>query len=163
MQSIHPFATQALSHPDAMRGGIIDNAVKISTFLLFASHLVNPRSLSMEAQQQLTLGDAYHEHSLKSGAFLKDVEIPSHVSAAQTDERVAHVNIKKGTRLLQYVRPKGYIGDYYAASDKTEPYQLGTSTMVSDPNDASQIVPRVKLEIIVIENDGFQARVLLGF
>jgi hypothetical protein len=159
LQSINAFAAQGLSHSENMHGCIIDNAIKISLFLLLASRHVNPRSLSIEGQQQLALGDTYHEHSLKKGAFLKDIEIPSHVSAAQTDERVAHVKIKKGTRLLQYVRPRGYLGDYYAASDKTQPDQLGTSMLVTDPNDATQVVNRVKLEIIAMADAGFQARV----
>jgi hypothetical protein len=159
LKSIHAFSAQALSHPADLRGCVIDNGINISLFLLLASCYVNPRSLSIEGQQQLALGDSYYQHSLTKGAFLRDVEIPSHVSATQTDERVAHVNIKRGTRLIQYVRPNGFLGDYYAAADKIKPEQLGISSLVSDSLNPGQEVARVKLEIIVINTEGFPARV----
>lgn len=159
IRSINRFSTQALSHPEAHRGILIDGAVSISMALLQATQHVNPRSLSLEGQQQLALGDIYYEHTTKNGVFLRDVEIPSHVAAAQTDERVALVKLTKGTRLIQYVRPEGYIGDYYSASDKITPQELGVSNQVSDPKDPTIAIDRVKLEMVVVDTHGYQARV----
>lgn len=158
-QSIDAFVRGNLSAPQDFSGFIIEHAEEISLRLLTATRFTNPRSLTLEGQQQLALGDLYHAHSKKQGAFLKDVEIPSHVSAAKTDERVSHVKIKKGTRLIQYVRPGGYLGDYYAASDKTLPNELGTSALVTDPNDPTKVIDRVKVELVVIEDADIEARV----
>lgn len=158
VQSINSFVGNNLTAPQNFSGIIIAKVTSISLQLLTATRFSNPRSLTIEGQQQLALGDLYHAHSKKQGAFLKDIEIPSHVSAAKTDERISHVKIKKGTRLIQYVRPGGYLGDYYAASDKTLPDELGTSALVTDPNDPTKVTNRVKIELVVME-DAIEARV----
>lgn len=127
--------------------------------LLFANLHNNPRSMKTMEARQVMLGSLYEWLIRTPGAFLSKLEIPSHISAAETDKRVAFIDINKGTLLYQFVRPNGYIGDYYAGVPTVTASELGASPQVSDPNDATIIVERVHLELMVVNEELLSAGV----
>lgn len=127
--------------------------------LLVANLHNNPRSLKVIEARQLMLGALYESLIQIPGAFLSKKEIPSHVSAAETDKRVAFTKIKKGTRLFQFVRPGGWIGDYYAGLETITASELGASPQVTDPDDDTRVVDRIHIELIAIADGALQAGV----
>lgn len=127
--------------------------------LLVANLHNNPRSLKVIEARQLMLGSLYESLIQTPGAFLSQKEIPSHVSAAETDKRVAFTEIKKGTRLFQFVRPGGWIGDYYAGLASITASELGASPQVTDPNDETLVIDRIHIELIAIADGVLQAGV----
>lgn len=145
--------------PTPHKAPVSKNAVGIAEALLFSSEWVNPRSLSIDGQRQIALGSVYHQFTHEVGTRLTTEEIPSHVAAAMTTSRVNTLSVKPGTKLYQFVRPDGWIGDYYAVNDQTRPDELGISGLVSGSNDPTQTVERVKLTFVVIGDEAINAGV----
>lgn len=112
----------------------------------------------LHIRQQL-LASLYEKHSKLEGSFLSRREIISHVSAAETNRRIAFIDLEKGTVLYQWVRPGGWIGDYYAGGSDVTPSELGASPEVTDPLDETRTVPRVQLEFVVARVDKLSAAV----
>ncbi len=123
-------------------------APKIIESLLWTNAHYNPRALSISGHMQNNLGLLY-DQARKQGARLEDWEIPSHVDAADIQDSVNQVMISPGETLYQYVRPQGWIGDYYARTLDVKPEALGISAQVTSPIDISKVVDRVTLKLFV--------------
>lgn len=125
---------------------------QISFTLFKANTHYNPHSLSLDRRSQLILSEIYDRHIKETGAFLKPVEVPSHVQAAEEKYKIHLIKIQKGTILYQYTRPEWWVGEYYADDEKYTPEELGFSNIVDipDPKDASKNIERerVKLKFI---------------
>lgn len=141
----------------------LDNYEQHSALLLlntlFANVQNNPRSLKIVEARQLMLGNLYENLIQTPGAFLSKREISSHISAAETDKRVAFIGIKAWTQLFQLVRPGGWLGDYYAGVPTVTASELGASPFVTDPNNEQEIVERVHVTLIVIADGALPAAV----
>lgn len=130
--------------------------------LLFANEWGNPRSLSWEGQKQVALGSIYHQFTHEVGTRLTQAEIPSHVAAAVTSATVNLMDIRPGTLLHQYVRPDGWVGDYYTADEQTDLKMLGISELVSDPNNPGQRVDRIKVTSVITGDQPIHAAITIA-
>lgn len=130
----------------------LSSTTKILSTLLTTSAECNLRNLTYLQLRELLLSRIYTDHSKMPDAMLKFNDIPSHVSAAKTEEGISFIKIQIGTRFFQQVRPEWYIGDYFSPEDGVAADKLGISKLVKSQKDPSKLVDRVPIEIAIKSN-----------
>lgn len=142
-----------------MLDSIYSLSYNVLASLTVASETSNPRNMGVLHSQQQTLASLYEIHSRREGSFLSRREIISHVSAAETDKRIAFTHAEEGTILHQWTRPGGWLGEYWAGDENVTASELGASPMVTDPSDETQIVDRVHIRVVIARVDRVAAAI----
>lgn len=137
------------------------SCLELITELLYAGHIHNPRSLSLLGLRKIALG-ALYARGVNNGVFLSYEQIPSHVSAAQLTQLVKFIKIKNGNVLFQHVRPQGFIGDYYVQSEGCDSEKLGISSEVTNPLNNLEVVKRVEISFLVLDEQDYDASITLA-